>query len=389
LNDHAVDILSTEGVKITKQSLGGKFNKHTVEFLKKVLNTINTNLKCVDSAKLLNVFSSVYIQDGTYFKLPCAYSGHYGGMGNKKGLAGAKIMFTYDYKNGNFTEAELVEGKRSDAQSGQNCDWIEPNSLILRDLGFFSIGSLKEVEEKRAFYVSKLQPRTGMYIKKEEGYVKLDIKSLVNKMKTNRINSISLKIHIGSKKEIETTAFVQLLPEEIVEERIRTKKKTGEGRNWNMSDEFVYWAHVNVFVTNIKPDTYRAKDIVRIYRLRWQVEIIFKTWKSHHRIHEYKALKVERFQSYVYASLIGLLLESKIYHYFNMHCLERHQRLVSFIKFSKAIVQQRHELKKLFGQAEEAIQKTICILNELKKELYLEIKKGKENQYNILNISKI
>jgi hypothetical protein len=386
LNDHCSDFLIDEKVTITKQSFNEKFNKNTLSFLKNVLNALKISDKLNFDTGLLSQFSNVFIQDGTYFKLPDAYLESYPGIGNSN-TAGAKIQFTFDFKNGNFSEIELFEGKRSDAKSATNCDWITKNSLVIRDLGYFSLDSLKEVDDKKAFYISKVQPRTVLYQKINNKFERIDIKKLVNFMKNNNIKTLNTEIYIGNKKQIITTATIQIQPDYIVNERIRTKKKIGEQRSWKMSDEYIYWAHLNVYITNIKEVDIKFKDIVKIYRLRWQIELMFKTWKSHHNIHKYKNFKKERFECYVYASLIGLMCQYKIYHYFNAYCLKTANKLVSILKISKVMIQLRSVLKLLFSSKEYSINSITNHLIKLKKDLYLETKKDKINQYNILNIN--
>lgn len=385
LNDHCTDFLLDEKVKITKQSFAEKFNNKTVNFLKKVLNTLKINDNKESTIGLLNLFSNVYIQDGTYFKLPLAYIQQYQGMGNSS-VAGAKIMFTYDFKNGNFCETELLEGKRNDVKSANNCEWISKNSLIIRDLGFFSLESLKEIEEKEAYFITKLKPRTSIYQKTGNKYALIEVKKLVNHMKNNNIKTLITKIHIGNKKQIETNAVIQLQPEHIVNERIRTKKKKGELRNWNMSEEYIYWAHLNIYITNLKSEYLNIREIVNIYRIRWQIELMFKTWKSHHKIHQYKFLNNERFQCYIYASLIGLMCHYKIYHYYKIHCLKMDNKIISLLKISKVLIQVKRELKLIFNSPQKCVLNIINLLNEIKKEIFIETKTGQINQYIILKI---
>ncbi|WP_412760850.1 transposase, partial [Pallidibacillus thermolactis] len=56
----------------------------------------------------------------------------------------------------------------------------------------------------------------------------------------------------------------------------------------------------------------KKEDVFSIYSLRWQIEILFKTWKSLFGIHEVKNIKKERFECHLYGTLIQLLLCSTL-----------------------------------------------------------------------------
>ncbi len=44
------------------------------------------------------------------------------------------------------------------------------------------------------------------------------------------------------------------------------------------------------------------------YSLRWQIKILFKTWKSFFHIHHCKKIKRERLECHLYGQLIAILL---------------------------------------------------------------------------------
>ena len=57
----------------------------------------------------------------------------------------------------------------------------------------------------------------------------------------------------------------------------------------------------------------KAADIIQLYRLRWQIELVFKTWKSLLCIHKVKAVKKDRLECQLLARFIWILMNWKIF----------------------------------------------------------------------------
>ena len=66
--------------------------------------------------------------------------------------------------------------------------------------------------------------------------------------------------------------------EEIKKEEKRRKKKESK-KQIKISDDTKF-SHRYMFVATSLPETFTAEDILSIYRLRWQVEMVFKRYKS-------------------------------------------------------------------------------------------------------------
>lgn len=68
-----------------------------------------------------------------------------------------------------------------------------------------------------------------------------------------------------------------------------------------------------MYITNIPDEVVNKDKVYELYSIRWQIEIMFKIWKSIFKIHATKKVKIERFQCCLYGKLISLLLTSDIF----------------------------------------------------------------------------
>ena len=92
--------------------------------------------------------------------------------------------------------------------------------------------------------------------------------------------------------------------------------------------------HDNAYV----PVTKLATNQIRaVYSLRWQVEVMFKLWKSHYNIDKVKKMSIFRFECHIYAQLIVALLDFALQQAMEPIFLEELEEELSPIKATKLI----------------------------------------------------
>ncbi len=69
-----------------------------------------------------------------------------------------------------------------------------------------------------------------------------------------------------------------------------------------------------VLVTNVGRDVLTAKQVREVYRLRWQVELIFKEWKSFANLHEFASANAHLVEGLIWASLCAAALKRSLAH---------------------------------------------------------------------------
>src|SRR5207247_518158 len=121
-----------------------------------------------------------------------------------------------------------------------------------------------------------------------------------------------------------------------------------------------------VLITNIKPSLFlAAKEILRLYGTRWQIEIFFRDAKSLLKINLCRSAKKSRFECELLATLFLASLLFFLYGCFNNQARQKKHEL-SFDK----IIKRFRELAALFialllEQTQHARTKAVCLLIRL------------------------
>ena len=278
-----------------------------------------------DNALLRSHFKSIKVVDSTTIPLPENLKSTYRGSGGSSSDAAAKIQLEYELFTGNFIQCDVIEGVSNDADYLPTLEkGIEPNELHLKDLGYFKAEHFKYIEKCGAYYLSKLKSTSAMYIKndnpeimsngkvrKDSLYKRIDIEEIVKPLAEGQTIEL-LDIYIGKITKFKTRLIVTKLTEECKKKREENFLKIAKKKKKKNIDKDTYWTSINIYITNISAETIDKEQLHDIYSLRWQVELMFKIWKSIFKIHDVKKVKLERFQCFLYARLTSLLLTSSI-----------------------------------------------------------------------------
>jgi len=156
---------------------------------------------------------------------------------------------------------------------------------------------------------------------------------------------------LGADKSHCTRLIIALLPQEIEELRLRKinreRKRNGSSEP---SKELKARSQLTLMITNETSAILPAEKVYTLYMVRWQIELVFKAWKSICGLSSAKMVKGNRVECYIYGRLILILLAWNIIWPIMSQVYRCHGKLISFYKTIKTITNRVRKLASIFIQ---------------------------------------
>ena len=99
------------------------------------------------------------------------------------------------------------------------------------------------------------------------------------------------------------------VPQAVADERRRRMRAAAKEKGRAPARATMALAGWNVVITNIPQDLLSLEEAFVLTRVRWQIELLFKLWKSHGRVDDWRTTKPERILCEVYAKLLALVCQ--------------------------------------------------------------------------------
>jgi hypothetical protein len=283
-------IESLTGLTISKgafwERLAGNRLKNIMESLVAALmtNTIGTALATNQMLQLLKI-SGIFILDSSTVTLKDLAKKHFPGTGGKSGI---KWHACFDLFSGQSVWFKLSDSRKHDSNFFPPLELLK-NKLIIFDLGYFEYQLMIDLQAIGAFFLCRLKSNSVVFI---EVPVAVFDKSHVGKSLLSVFSSNKFK-------------------GKILEAIVTTATKNNDIMRcraigfWNDKEKFYHW-----YLTNLLID---AKIIYPLYRLRWQIELIFKACKNSLNANAIPSANPNMIQTFLLASIAAHLSSQTIH----------------------------------------------------------------------------
>ena len=242
------------------------------------------------------------LQDSTNLSLPQKLKVFFPGARNQSGKTSASVRLqtTYNALTETFVSFWLTAfGCNDQCASPSILDIIQNGDLVIRDLGYSSLRVFRSIGEKEAFYLSRYFHSIALFYPNGKRF------DLLGSLKKH--GTLDEWLLAGAEEKLSVRVVAIPVPETIAGER---RRKLLHSRDKRTIPDPTHLALLGweIFLTNVLQKTWDAETVGRIYGVRWRIEIIFKSWKSHFKIDAFDDPTPMEVELLIYGRLIYITL---------------------------------------------------------------------------------
>jgi hypothetical protein len=297
------------GSGVSRQSVDERFTAQAAALLRGVLQAAVEQLLATEPVAIpvLRRFAAVVVLDSSTVGLPEALAGVWAGKGScdpQAGNAAVKLTVGLDLLTGQLHGPELQAGRTPDTKAPLATAPLPPGALRLTDLGYFDLKAMADLDRRGVFWLMRLKAGTKLYT--ADGRRHDSAAALLGAQATERVE---WAVALGVTQRLRCRLLAERVPPEVAEARRRRLHEDAQRQRRRLTAETLALAEWTVLVTNAPAEKLSLAEALVLKRARWQIELLFKRWKSHGRIDESPSVDPDRVLCEVYAKLVAMVVQ--------------------------------------------------------------------------------
>lgn len=301
---HWAQVCLDLGVTITAQGIDERINAYSLAFLQKMFSQAMEQFKNNTPLPLaiLQQFTAINLIDSSIQALPDNLVLEYPGSGGTGPRASLKIQLVFDFLHGNLAQFAVRAGNEPDQKYRSYLAVVPKGSLNLLDLGYFCLQSFQKIMDLQAYFLTRYLHNTGLCTTAGEP---LDLLATLQQAGSA---SVDLNLLLGFKKRLPVRLLALKAPQEVADRRRQKARENARRKGRTLSPRYLALLDWTIFVTNVPAEMLSITQVVVLYRVRWQIELVFKLWKSYCGLNRIAGVRKERVLTELYAKMIGIVL---------------------------------------------------------------------------------
>ena len=218
-----------------------------------------------------------------------------------------KLQTEWDLRGGAMTHVAIEPGRSPDAATSRQEARRGAGSLRITDLGYFSVGVFAEMSRNGEYFLSRLQFGTSIVLLEDPDGDSVELLRWLAKQPSRFVDR---PILLGKGQRLACRLIAWRLPKEQANRRrqkLRVDMLSRKGKE--PSAERLAWCDWTILMTNVPIEMMCPEEAVVLYRSRWQVELLFKRWKSQDLVAVLRGSTVVRQMVGVWSRLLAALVQ--------------------------------------------------------------------------------
>ena len=368
---------------VTRQGIDQRYNPQAVEYIKAAFahitaQTLDWSPAQPQAQQLLAHFQALYLLDSTCFDCPDSLKTLFPACGGDGSAANVKVLLRYELITGRLEPLQVLEGKRSDQGLAlKAAERLQEGQLQLQDKGFYDVKAWQAAQQRGAYLLTPLPHSVTLWLPGEISpeETELDLAAVLEGSLENRLEWPA--VYLG--KSIHRTGLLRLvafrLRPEVAARRRQGLRESMRRQGRIPSAKALQLAGWLLLVTHAPAQKLPSSMMGYLYRVRWQVELIFRQTKSVLRLDKSESNAPDRVQCEIWARLICAVLLFLWHAHASSECWLRHQCELSFEKLIRLMQHWGLTIARAFlSEPRELLQ----VLRTIWKQLLTNARKGRQ-----------
>lgn len=249
---------------------------------------------------LAQSFTALVVGDSSAITLAPALAAAYPGCGGDAGPAALKLQVQWDLLGGGLALA-LEPGRRPDAATPMLDRPLAPGTLVLRDLGFFNLDRFAAHAAAGVFWLSRALTQLRLHVDDADH-------DLIDWLSRQDADQIDRPVAVGQAR-LPCRLVATRLPPALAARRRAAASQDARKHGRAPSARRLAACDWSTYLTNLPAAAFDADALHTLYRVRWQIELLFKLWKSHHHLAQHRSADPVRQLVELHARLLAVIVQ--------------------------------------------------------------------------------
>lgn len=343
--------LAVAGAPVSPQAVQQRFGAAGAKLLRGVLEALThyalqeaarSHVSCQEHS-WLGAFPALWLRDSTLITLPAVLQEEWPGSGGATGPSAAlKVSVQWEWHSGVVaplhitcaTQHDQKAAAQQDERASQAGHKPRPGEMHVFDLGYFCLERLAHLHAQNAYFCCRY--KTGTHLQWATTPSGSQLSSLLERLDAlpDSVQQVEWAVKLGRNAQLPVRLLAVRVPPEVAAQHRHQMKARTKRKRQNVSPERLALCGWNVYLTNAPSSLLTLEQARVLYRVRWQIERLFRLWKETLSVDSWRSHNPQRILCEILAKLIGALLTQKL----TAFCLW-HDPARSLVKCAQTIAQ--------------------------------------------------